>query len=226
MNKNIGIIKCCFHSLRISYHIRADISFIKLKSFDHFESGSYGLAIFYCDNSILPHFIHSFSDKLTNSRIIGGNRSYLSNFVFIFNGNSHLFQLIHDEIDSFVNSLAHKHTVSTSRNVFHTFTDNCASQNCSCCGTISSYIICLGSNFFYKLSSCIFKRIFQFDFFRNGNTVVGNCGRSKFFLKNNITSFRTKCYTNSISYFINTTQHCMACFFTKSKDLRHFYFPP
>ena len=56
-------------------------------------------------------------------------------------------------------------------------------------GAIARNIVGLGSNFLNKLRAHVFKRIFQFDFLRNGHTVVRDEGRAIFLVEHYVAAF-------------------------------------
>src|SRR5213593_2253854 len=64
----------------------------------------------------------------------------------------------------------------------------------------------LGGDFFHHLSAHVLERLFEFDFFSDGDTVFGNCWRAKFLVENNVTSFRAKGDLDRVRKDVHATQ--------------------
>ena len=77
-------------------------------------------------------------------------------------------------------------------------------QNCRGGGTVSGYIVGLGSHLTDELCAHVFKTVFQLDLFGDGHTIVGDEGRSEGFLQNYISSFRSQGYSYGVSQLIYT----------------------
>ena len=63
---------------------------------------------------------------------------------------------------------------------------------------VTGNIVCLCGNLLNDLSAHIFKSVFKLDFLGNGHTIVCNQRAAVGLIKNNVSSFRSKCYSDCI----------------------------
>ena len=166
-----------------------NIPFIKLHSFNHIQSGSQCFRFFNRDNTIFSYFFHGICNNIANFTFSSRIRGNISNGFLVFNFNTQFLNFFHRFIYSLLNSSSQHHGICTGSNISHTFMQNLLSQNCCCSGTITGNIICFRSNFFYKLCSHIFKRIFYFNLSGYSNPIIGNGRRTIFLFQNNISAF-------------------------------------
>ena len=104
----------------------------------------------------------------------------------------------------FVNTTFQVHRVGTRRYILQTDTDNRLCQNCCSCRTVTGIVVSLGSNFLNQLSTHVFKRASNFNFFSYRYTVFCNVRSTEFLFDDHITSLRTQCYFYCVSQFIHT----------------------
>src|SRR5690606_22801894 len=92
--------------------------------------------------------------------------------------------------NSAVDTTFEVHWVNARCNVFQAFFNNSLSQYGSSSGTVTSVVGSFGCNFFNQLSTNVFELVFQFDFFRYGNTIFSNGWGAERAIQNNVTAFR------------------------------------
>ena len=170
------------------------------------------LGFFYSDNTIVGNFFHCICNKLTNFFITCRDCCYVCDLCFAADLLAHLFDCFYSCICCFSHSFSEDDRVSTCCQVLHSLMNHCLCKNSSCCGTITCYIICLGCNFFDKLCTHVFKSVFQFDFFCDRNTIVCDERSTERFVKYNVSSFWTDCYSYCICKFVYTSFKCSSCF--------------
>ena len=68
-----------------------------------------------------------------------------------------------------------EHGVGAGGQVLQAFGHNRMCQNGGSGGAVTGDVIGLGGSFFEELCTHILKGIFQFDLFRNGHAIVGDC---------------------------------------------------
>ena len=102
-----------------------------------------------------------------------------------------------------------------------TLTDDGIGKHRSCSSSVTSNIICLGSNFFYQLGTHILIRILQFNLFCYGHAVLRNRRSTIFLVQHNKASTRTKRYLYSLSNLLNTAQHLFAGIFIVNQLFSH-----
>ena len=181
---------------------------------------------FYCDNTIIGNFFHCISNQLTYFFITCRNRCNICDMCFATDFLAHFFDSLYSCICSFSHTFSQDDRVCTCCQVFHSFMNHCLCQNSCCSSTITSYIICLGCNFFDQLGTHVFESVFQFNFFCNSNTVVCDKRSTKLFVKYNVSSFWSDCYSYCICKFVYTSFKCSSCFCTKFNFFCHDDCPP
>ncbi|MNN11261.1 hypothetical protein D3C81_1242140 [compost metagenome] len=78
-DQNVWVIENSFHLIRISNHVRGDVTAIELHTFYNFKLSQEAAGFFNSDNTVFTHFFHSFSDQFAYFFVSSGDRSYLSN---------------------------------------------------------------------------------------------------------------------------------------------------
>ena len=205
MKQNVGIFKNCFHAFCIGYEIRRKVTAVKLHSFNDFERSVHTFCFFYGDNTVFTDFVHSFRNDLTDGFVlIGRNSSNLCNFLFIFGWFCHFLNFRDDRGNGSFDTAFYIHRIRTSCNILHSFTENSLCQNGSRGGAVPCIVTGFAGNFVYHLCAHIFKRVFQFNFFRNRHTVFGNGGRAKFFVDNHVSAFWSEGNFNGVSKLVDT----------------------
>ena len=159
----------------------------------------HSLGFFYSDNTIIGNLLHSISYQLTNLFITCRNCCYICDLGFAAYFLAHLLDCFYSNICSFLHTFSHNDRVCTCCQVSHSLMYHCLSKYCSSCSTITCNIVGFGCYFFNQLCTHIFKCILKFDLFRNGNTIVSDQRSTELFIKNYVSSFRSKCYSYCIS---------------------------
>ena len=91
------------------------------------------------------------------------------------------------------------HRVHAGGNSACAFADDRLSQNGGGGGAVACFVIGLGSNFAHHLCAHVFELVFQFDFLRDGNTVLGDARCAEGFVDNDVAAFRAKRHFDCIS---------------------------
>ena len=211
-DQDVRIIQDSFHFFHIGCHVCGNIAAVKLHTFYQIQFCFHGLGLFNRDNTIIRNFFHGICYHISDFIITCGNSCYSCHLMFAVYFAAHSCDSIHSCLCCFFHTFTQDDRVCTCCQIFHTCLDHCLSQNGSSCGTITCYIIGLGSNFFYQLCTHVLECIFQLDLLCNGNTVVCNERSTILFIQNNVSSFRSKCYFYCICQFINTCCQCCSCF--------------
>ena len=108
----------------------------------------------------------------------------------------------------FLHSFSENDRVGACFQVLHTLVYHCLCKNGSCCSSVSGYIVCLGSDFSDKLCAHVLESVFKLDLFRDRNTVVCDQRCAEGFVKDNVSSFRSKCNFYCISELVHTFLKC------------------
>ena len=122
--------------------------------------------------------------------------------MFSFYLAAHISNRFYSGFCCFLHTFSQYDWIGTCCQVLHTFLNHCLCKNsCSCC-TITCYIICLCSYFFYQLCSHVFESIWKIDFFCDRYTIICDQWSSILLIQYYVSSFRSKCYFYCISQFV------------------------
>ncbi len=226
MNEDIGIVKGDFHPLGISDHVGADVALVELKSFHHFEGGSHGLAVLDGNDAVLADLVHGFGDELAYALVIGGDGSHLGNLVPVLHGDGLLLELVDHEVDGPFDAGTHKHSVGAGSHVLHSLCDDGPGENSCGGGAVSGDVVGLGSDFLHQLGAGVLVHILKLDLLGDGDSVVGDGGRTELLLQNHVPALGPEGDTNGVGNFIDTAEHRAAGFFSENKNLSHVFLPP
>ena len=195
MNQNKGILKNSFHSVPVSYKIRGNIPPVKLHTFNIIRSCFHGLGFFNSNYTVFSYLFDSGSKNISDFMVIVcRNRGNMGNFVRSLDFLSRLDNLVNCNRNSLVHTPFKFNRGHSGGNSLQAFPNHRICKNSSCSGSVSSNIICLSSNFFKKLGTHVFKRIFQLNFPGNRNPVLSYSRSPEFFIKKNIPSLWAKCH--------------------------------
>ena len=186
----------------------------------------HGLGFFYCDNTVVGNFFHCVCNELTNFFITCRDCSNVCDLCFAADLLAHFFDSFYCCVSSFFHSFSEDDRVSACCQVLHSFVNHCLSKNSCCCSTITSYIICLGCNFFDELCAHVFESVFQFDLFCDRNTIVCDERSTKLFVKYYVSSFWSDRYSYCICKFVYTSFKCGSCFCAEFNFFCHDDCPP
>ena len=103
-----------------------------------------------------------------------------------------LLDLLDSNLNCPLNPALHCHWIGTRRHRLHTFAEYCLSQNGSRRRAVTRNVACFGGDFFYHLSAHVFERLFQFNFFGYGDTVLRDHRRTEFLVEDDVAPLRTK----------------------------------
>ena len=193
------IVEYSFHFVRVGCHVRRDVTTVKLHTFYGFQAGFHGFGFFNGDYAVVANFFHSVCNQVTDFFVSSRDGSNLcfSFFSFYFLRNS--FQFFNQNINCFLDTFFQNHGVSASSYVSHAFANHSLSKYGSSSSAVTSNIVGFDGYFFNKLSTHVFKRIFQFNITSDGYAVIGDGGSTEFLFQYNVTTFRTKGYFYSVS---------------------------
>ncbi|MNV31770.1 hypothetical protein D3C71_1230900 [compost metagenome] len=220
-DQDVWVLQNSFHFVRISNHVRGNVTAVELHTFYDFKFSSESTGFFNSDNTVFTYFFHSFSNQLAHFFVSSRDSSYLSDSLGIFDWLSDFLQFFNCCTNCFVDPFANNHWVSACSYVLQTFTDHSLCQNRCSCSTVTGYIVSLSSNFFNQLSTHVLECIFKFNFFSDSYTIVSDKRATKFLLKYHVATFWSKCNFYRICQSIYTAQHRAACFFTKFNFFSH-----
>ena len=200
-----------FHLVGIGSHVGRQVTTVELHTFYYFRVGFSGLGFFYGDNAVSGNLFHSVSDQSTDHFVAGGNSTNAGDvFLTVYClgvGSQSSYSLVNGLLDT----LADNHGVGTGGNVLHAFVYKCLCQQGSGGSTVTGCVVGLGSYFTDQLCAHVFSSVFQFDFLRDGNTVIGDQGSTILLIQNHVPTLGTHGDLYSICQLVNTGDQRISC---------------
>ena len=112
-------------------------------------------------------------------------------------------------------ALLDDHRVCAGSHVLQAFADDGLRHQGCRCGAVAGHIVGLGGNFLHQLCTHVFKGIFQLDLLGDGNTVVGDQGRTKFLIQHHIAPLGPQGNFDGICQLVYASFQGAAGFLTK-----------
>ena len=198
--------------------VRRQVAAIELHTFHDFQFAFQASAVFHGDHAFFADFVHRISNDVADGAVgVGGDAAHLSDF---FIGGARLgdfFQLFNCCDHRFVDTALEIHWIHTGGDIFHAFFQDCLSQHSRGGGAVASDVGSLGSNFFHHLRAHVFELVFEFDFFSNRYTVLGDGRRAEGAIQHHVAAFRAQGDFYRISQYVDADYHFVA------SDVAKFY---
>jgi hypothetical protein len=113
----------------------------------------------------------------------------------------HGFQLFNDVARRLFDTLPEEHRIYTGDNCPQSFQENCLRQQSGGSRTVPGDVAGFGRHFLDHLGAHVLVLIFQLDFPSYGYTVLGDGGRTKAFLQDDIAAARAQRYFDCLGQF-------------------------
>lgn len=123
---------------------------------------------------------HELSNEITNFTVtISGDGSNVRNELGGVDGLGVGLKGLDDVVNSEINTSSQVHGVHTSSNGLATFLEDSSSQDGGGSGTITSFVVGLGSDLLNQRGTDIFESVSEFDVLSNGNTILSDLGSTE-----------------------------------------------
>ncbi len=132
------------------------------------------LGFFDGDDAIFADFFHHFGDDFADFAVSSRNRCHVGNVGAIADGGGHGAQPSDEGFGTTVETAADHHRVVTSGYHFEAFGDDGLGQHGGGSGTITSDVVGFGGYFDQQAGAHVFEGVFEFDFFGDRHTVMGD----------------------------------------------------
>ena len=225
--KEVWLIQNCFLPVCVSHEIGRYVSLVETHSFHEIHFQSKGLALFNGNDTVFTYFFDGLANVVTDFAICGRNSSNLSNLLFrLRDADCHPLDSFNRCYDTCLNPFFQRHWIRSSSDVTHTFVNHRPCKHSGSCCAVTSNIISFLSYFFDELSTNAFYRIFEFNVFRYRDAIVSNGGCTPLLIQNNISSFRSEGYSNSVSKLVHARFKGPTRFLVKGDHLCHLNLTP
>jgi hypothetical protein len=120
----------------------------------------------------------------------------------------------------------HRHRISAGSNRLHAFAIDGLGQNGRGGGAVARNVRGLRRHFTHHLRAHVFLRVLQFDFFCDGDAVLGNGRRTEFLFNHNVAALGAKSDFHCIGENIHAAKDRLSRLFSMNDLLCHNFFSP
>src|SRR5208282_476878 len=210
VDQDVRIFLYGLHALRVSDEVGREIAAIELHAFDNVKLRFKSLRLFNGNDAILADLLHRFGNDLANGLVVvGRDRAHLGDHLaghglaelveFAFFAVAFFVESAGDEQNRLLDAALDRHWIGTSSDGFHAFAINCLGQNGRGGGAVAGNVRSLRSHFADHLRAHVLDAIGQFNFFGNGDAVLGNGWRTEFLFNYNVAALGAKSNLHSVS---------------------------
>src|SRR5882762_7391547 len=198
VDEDIGVLEGNFHALGIRDEVRGEIAAVELHAFYDLKLSLKRLRLFDGNDAVLAHLLHCLRDDVADSLVIvGGDAADLGDHV-TGDGLGQFVELTlgalaglginvaADHAHSLLDAALHRHRIGAGSDGLDAFTINGLRENGGGGGAVAGDVAGLGGDFTYHLCAHVLEVILQFDFFRNGDAVLGDRRRTEFLIDHHI----------------------------------------
>ena len=179
-------------TLLVCHEVRRQVTLVELHSFSEIKLNTESIAFFHCHNAVFADLVDCVCNDLADACVCSRNCCNACDVALVVN----IFCLALDGLNSSCNSLfdtaLQTHWVCTGCDVAHALVNDCLCEHSCCCGSVTGDIICLGGDFLHELCAHVLEWIVEFDFLRDGNTVVSDGWCAELLIENDVASLRSE----------------------------------
>src|SRR5713101_1102393 len=173
--QDVGFFELALHGFRVGHEVRGEVAFVELHAFDHFETGFDGLGFLDGDRAVLAHFVHGIGNDFANGAVpIGGDGGDLFDLFLVFDLLGDLGQVFHRDFHRLGDAALDADGVGARRDVLQAFAIDRFGQHSGGGGAIARGVAGLAGDFADHLRAHVFKGVFEFDLFGDGDAVLGH----------------------------------------------------
>ena len=147
----------------------------------------------------------------------------MGNVGAIADGGCHIAQLGDEGFGTTVETAADHHRVGASSDHFEAFGDDGLCKDGCGGGTVAGDVIGLGGDFDQQASAHVFEWVFEFDFFCDRDTVVGDGRSAELLVDGDVAAAGSQGGLDGVSDGIYTTLEGATSLFVEIKLLRHVF---
>ena len=178
MDENVRVLEFGQHFLGVGDEIGREIAAIELHPLDHVELGLSGLGFLDRDDALVADFFHRVGDHLADRLVaVRGDRADLRDLI----GGLHLlgaaFDVLDDRTDRNVDAALQIHRVHAGGDQLEAFLHDRGGEHRGGGGAVAGKIVGLGGDLAHHLRAHVLELVFEFDFLRDGDAVLGDARR-------------------------------------------------
>ncbi len=197
-------------ALLIVDEVRREIAAIELHAFDHFELVLEARTFFNRDHAFLADLRHGVGNRLADALVgVRGNRADLRNRLRVLAGLGELLQLFGGRGDGLVDAALQVHRVDARGDGLEAFADDGLREHGRGGGAVAGFVGGVGSDFLHHLRAHVLELVLEFDFLRDGDTVLGDGGGAEALVEHGVAALGTQRDFDGIRQNIHTLEHAL-----------------
>src|SRR5579871_114701 len=232
VDQDVSVLEHRFHALGIGDEVGREIAAVELHALDDFELGLKCLRLFDGNDAVLADLLHGLGDNLADGLIVvSADGAYLGDVValdglrqlveFARLTVAFLVELAGDDADGLLDAALQGHRVRTGRDGLDAFAVDGLRENGSGSGAVASDVRRLGGDFAHHLRAHVLESIFQFDFFCDGDAVLGDGRRTELLLNNDVAPLGAECDLHGVGQKVDAAENRLTGFFSVNDVLCH-----
>src|SRR5579871_110302 len=233
VDQDVGVVERSFHALGIGDEVGREVSAIELHAFDHFQLRLERLRLFHGDDAIFADLLHGFGNDVADGLVVirrdGPDLAdhfaldWLGELVeFAFFAIAFLVELAANGDDGLLDAALEGHRVGAGSNGLDAFAIHGLRQYGRGGGAIAGNVAGLGGDFTNHLGPHVLEAVLQFDFFCNGNAVLGDGGRTEFLFDHHVAALGTERDLHCVGEQVDAAQDSLPRLFAVNNLLCHF----
>ena len=203
-DEDVRVLEYCFLTLWVSHEVCGEVTLVEAHTFGELELGAESVGLLNGDHTFLTDLVDSFSDQCADLGVSSGDRSGSCDLFLGLNFLSVVDEFLGNSCNSLLNAALERNGVCASSYVAKTFANECLSENGSGGRSITSDVISLLGNFLNQLCADLFEWVVQFDFLRDGHTIVSNRGGAPLLFEDDVASAWAKGDLDGVSKDVQT----------------------
>src|SRR5437667_5882737 len=177
VNQYVAVLQLDFHRLGVGDEVGRQVTFVELHAFDHIERRVNGLGFLNRDGSVFADLIHRVGDDFADLRVpVRRNGGHLLDFLFVFDLLGNFVELCHGGVHGLLNAALDADGVCARGDKLQAFPINGFGQDRRGGGAIAGRVAGFAGDFAHHLRAHVFIGVFQLDFLRHSDTVLGDRG--------------------------------------------------
>src|SRR6266487_511068 len=190
VDEDVGVLHLGSHPPGVGHDVRREITLVELHALNDFERGLDGLGFLDGDRAVLADLVHGLGDDLADGVVpVRRNRGDLLDFLLVLHLFGDLVELGDRGLDGFADATLNPDRVCTRGDELEAFAINGLRQHGRRGGTVARGVARLAGDFADHLRAHVFVRVFQFNFLRDRDAVLGHGRGTEFFVENDVAAF-------------------------------------
>ena len=184
VDEDVGVLHLDFHRLGVGHEVRREITLVELHAFDDFERGLDGLGFLDGDGAVLADLVHRVGDDLADGGVpVRRNRGDLLDLFLVLHLLGDLVEVRNGGFNGLADAALNADGVRAGGDELQTFAIDGLGQHGGRGGAVARGVAGFAGDFADHLRAHVFVRVFEFDFLRDGDAVLGHGRESRIFCR-------------------------------------------